>query len=105
MPTYTEYIEKVQEDVLNQIKEAQDASLKSFASLREMAGSYPTSVSAMPKFEGFPTPSEVIEQTFDFAEKFLELRKAYTLKVAELVETAQKQFVEAARPSKAAKHN
>ena len=105
MPTYTEYIEKVQEDVLNQIKEAQDASLKSFASLREMAASYPTSVPAMPKFEGFPTPVEVIEQTFDFAEKFLELRKAYTLKVAELVETAQKQFVEAARPSKAAKHN
>ena len=91
MPTYTEYIEKVQEDVLNQIKEAQDASLKSFA--------------AMPKFEGFPTPSEVIEQTFDFAEKFLELRKAYTLKVADLIETAQKQFVEAARPSKSAKHN
>ena len=90
MPTYTEYFNKLQEDVLSQIKEAQDASLKGFA--------------AMPKFEGFPTPSEVIEQTFDFAEKFLEMRKAYTLKVAELIENAQKQFVESARPSKA-RHN
>jgi hypothetical protein len=106
MPTYTEYFNKVQEDVLTQIKEAQDASLKSMTSLRELAASYPTTVPAMPKFEGFPTPSEVIEQSFEFAEKFLEIRKAYTLKVAELIETAQKQAMDATRPTvKAGKHN
>jgi geranylgeranyl pyrophosphate synthase len=106
MPTtYTDYISKVQDDVLDQIKEAQDVSLKSFASLREMSASYPT-MPAMPKLDGFPTPSEVIEQSFEFAEKFLELRKAYTLKVVDLIETAQKQFADAARTTaKTAKHN
>jgi hypothetical protein len=106
MPTtYVDYLSKVQEDVLDQIKEAQEVSLKSFASLREQFAAYP-GMPATTKFEGFPTPAEVIEQSFDFAEKFLEMRKAYTLKVAELIETAQKQFVDAARTTaKTAKHN
>jgi hypothetical protein len=106
MATYTEYLTKVQDDVLTSIKEAQDASLKSMISFREIAANYPTSVQTLPKFEGFPTPAEVIQQSFDFAEKFLEMRKDYTLKVAELIETAQKQAVDAtARGAKAAKHN
>jgi phage-related tail protein len=106
MPTYTEYLEKVQEDVLTQIKEAQDASLKSMESMREIAANYQTTVPALPKFEGFPTPSQVIAQSFEFAEKFLDIRKAYTLKVAELIETAQKQAVDATRnAAKTAKHN
>ncbi|MBV8172618.1 MAG: hypothetical protein JO219_11880 [Candidatus Eremiobacteraeota bacterium] len=103
--TYTDYIAKVQDDVLAQIKEAQDVSLKSFASFRELSATYPT-MPAMPKLEGFPTPAEVIEQSFDFAEKFLELRKAYALKVAALAETAQKHFADAARTTvKASKNN
>lgn len=106
MPTYTEYFTKVQEDVLNQIKEAQDASLKSMTSLREMAASYPTTLPTMPKLEDFPTPAEAIKQSFEFAEKFLEIRKAYTLKLAQMIETAQKQAVDASRTTvKAGKRN
>ena len=104
--TYADYLTKIQDDVLDTIKEAQDASLKSFASLRELGASYPTTVPAMPKIDGFPTASELIKQSFDFAEKFLEVRKEYTLKVAELIETAQKQVVDAARATaKPSKHN
>jgi hypothetical protein len=109
MPTYTEQLTKVQEDVLNTIKEAQDASLKSMHAFREIAASYPTTVPtlpAMPKLEGFPTAHEVIEQSFEFARKFWELRKDYTLKVAELIETASKQAADASvRASKSGKHN
>lgn len=104
--TYADYLTKIQEDVLDTIKEAQDASLKSFASLRELSANYPTTVPAMPKIDGFPTPVELIKQSFEFAEKFLEVRKEYTLKVAELIETAQKQVVDAARATaKQGKHN
>lgn len=103
MTTYTEYLTKVQEDVLSQIKEAQDASLKGFVSLREIAGSYPATFPTLPKFEGYPTPTEIIEQSFDFAEKLIELRKDYTLKVAEMIENAQKQTAEAT--ARAKKHN
>ena len=104
--TYADYLTKIQDDVLETIKDAQDASLKSFASMREFGMSYPTTVPAMPKFDGFPTAAELIKQSFDFAEKFLEVRKEYTLKVAELIETAQKQAMEAARATvKTAKNN
>jgi hypothetical protein len=104
--TYADYLTKIQEDVLDTIKEAQDASLKSFASLRELGANYPTTVPAMPKIDGFPTASELIKQSFDFTEKFLEVRKEYTLKVAELIENAQKQVIDAARAtSKPSKHN
>jgi hypothetical protein len=104
--TYADYLTKIQDDVLDTIKEAQDASLKSFASLREMSANYPASVPAMPKIDGFPTPSELIKQSFEFTEKFLEVRKAYTLKVAELIEATQKQVIDAARASaKPGKHN
>ena len=92
--TYADYLTKIQEDVLETIKDAQEASLKSFA------------VPAFPKVEGFPTAAELIKQSFDFAEKFLEVRKEYTLKVAEMIEAAQKQAVDAARATiKAGKHN
>ena len=103
--SYADYLTKVQEDVLDTIKEAQDASLKSFASLRELAVNYPAAPMA-PKFDGFPTAAELIKQSFDFAERFLEVRKEYTLKVAELIEAAQKQAVEAARATtKPSKHS
>jgi hypothetical protein len=102
MATYTEYLNKIQEDVLTSIKEAQDASLKSLSSFGEIAAKYPATAPAMPKFEGFPTPAEVIEQSFDFAQKFIDLRKEYTLKVAEMIASAQA-TVEPTR--KSGKHN
>ena len=37
-----------------------------------------------------PTPTQLVELSFGFASQFLELRKAYTLKVAEMIAEASK---------------
>jgi len=104
--TYTQYLEKVQEDVLEGIKENQDATLKSIESFRELAAAYPTTVPAFPKLEGYPSATELIEKSFEFTHKLLDLRKDYAIKFAEIVEAAQKQVLDATvRHPKTSKQN
>ncbi len=81
---FIESLTKFQEESLATIKQAQDANLAAFSSLTEIATKSAASLPTFPKFEGIPNPSAVIESTFGFAEKFLELRKDYALKIAEL---------------------
>jgi hypothetical protein len=104
--TYTQYLEKVQEDVLEGIKESQETTLKNIASFRELAVAYPTTLPAFPKLEGYPNATELIEKSFEFTHKLIDLRKDYAIKFAEIVETAQKQVLDATvRQTKSAKHN
>ena len=104
--TYTQYLEKVQEDVLEGIKESQDATLKSIETIRELAASYPTTAPAFPKLEGYPSASEWVEKSFEFTHKLIDLRKEYAIKFAEIVEAAQKQVLDATtRHPKSGKHN
>lgn len=104
--TYTQYLEKVQEDVLEGIKESQDATLKNIASMRELAATYPTTLPAFTKLEGYPSATELIEKSFEFTHKLIDLRKDYAIKFAEIVEAAQKQVFDATvRQPKSGKHN
>ena len=45
----------------------------------------------VPAFENLPTPTQFVEMSFGFASQVLELRKAYTLRIAELLVETQKQ--------------
>jgi len=86
-----EYFNKLQEEGLKTLKQSQDASLAAFnefasfsKELQEMPGTTPTT-------ENLPTPTQLVELSFNFASQVLELRKAYTLKIAEMLVETQKQ--------------
>ncbi|HEY1867422.1 MAG TPA: hypothetical protein VGG70_03940, partial [Candidatus Cybelea sp.] len=44
-----------------------------------------------PAFENIPTPTQFVELSFGFASQLLELRKAWALRVAEMIVDTQKQ--------------
>lgn len=86
-----EYMNKFQEEGLAAIKETQDASLKAMKNWREFAGEFNQKPGSMPTFENVPTPAQFVEFSFGFATQMLEIRKAWALRVAEMIGDAQKQ--------------
>jgi hypothetical protein len=98
MSTYTEFLEKAQTEFLSGLKQAQELNLSTLASLKDLMASVPTANGTEPKAAvELPTPSEIVERTFAFTNQVLESRKAYMLKLAEMADETQKQFVEAAK--------
>ncbi|MGB8965009.1 MAG: hypothetical protein WCB99_05170 [Candidatus Cybelea sp.] len=88
---FTQYISKLQDEGLAAIKQSQDASLKAMASFRELGKEFAEKPGTVPVLENIPTPTQLVELSFGFASQLLELRKAFTLKVAEMVVESQKQ--------------
>jgi hypothetical protein len=86
-----EYINKLQEEGLTTLKQTQEASLAALGDFRKFAGELSEKPGTLPTFENIPTPTQLVELSFGFASQFLEVRKAYTLKVAEMIADAQKQ--------------
>jgi len=106
MGDYTEFMTKVQEDTLDAIKHAQEASLSAFTSMREYASKHTPDFSKPMAFEALPTATEVIERSFDFASKFIEMQKEYAIKAAEYIATAGKKAAEtSARAGRTIKHD
>jgi hypothetical protein len=98
MSTYVEFLEKAQGEFLNGLKQAQELNLATLASFKDLISAVPS----VDTTEGngaakLPTPSEIVERTFAFTNQVLEARKAYVLKLAEMADETQKQFVEAAK--------
>jgi hypothetical protein len=87
----SEYMNKFQEEGLAAIKETQDASLKAMNSFREFTKEMTEKPGSMPTFENIPTPTQLVELSFGFASQLLELRKAYTMRIAEMLVDTQKQ--------------
>ena len=87
----SEYMNKFQEDGLAAIKETQDASLKAMNSFREFTKEMSEKPGAIPTFENIPTPTQLVELSFGFASQMLELRKAFTMRIAEMLVETQKQ--------------
>lgn len=96
MPSYTELIERTQSEVLTALRQAQDLNVKTLASLTELVSSIPLPTGDVKNVE-LPTATEVVEHTFAFTNKFMEVRKEYMVKLAELATAGQKQFAEAAQ--------
>lgn len=86
-----EYMNKFQEEGLAAIKQTQDASLSAMKSFREFTREMNEKPGDMPTFENIPSPTQLVELSFGFATQLLELRKAYTLRIAEMFVDAQKQ--------------
>jgi hypothetical protein len=86
-----EFINKIQEEGLSTLKQTQEASLAAMGDFRKLATELSDKPGTIPTFENLPTPTQLVELSFGFASQFLEVRKAYTLKVAELIAEAQKQ--------------
>jgi hypothetical protein len=87
----SEYMNKFQEEGLAAIKQTQDASLNAIKSFREFTREMNEKPGTMPAFENVPSPTQLVELSFGFASQLLELRKAYTLRIAEMFVETQKQ--------------
>jgi hypothetical protein len=87
----SEYMNKFQEEGLAAIKQTQDASLNAIKSFREFSREISEKPGTMPTFENIPSPTQLVELSFGFASQLLELRKAYTLRIAEMLVETQKQ--------------
>jgi len=97
MRDYTEFMTKMQDDTIDAIKQAQDASFSAFASMREYAAKYAPDFNKPAAIEGMPTATEVIERSFDFAGKLIELQKEYAIKAAEYIAAASKKTARTAK--------
>jgi hypothetical protein len=87
----SEYMTKFQEEGLAAIKQTQDASLNAMKSFREFTKEMTEKPGSMPALENIPTPTQLVELSFGFAGQLLELRKAFTLRIAEMMVDTQKQ--------------
>ena len=85
-----EYMNKFQEQSLAAIKETQDASLQAMTSFREFGKEFNEKPGTMPAFENMPSPVQFVEMSFGFVSQMLELRKAYALRIAEMMVDTQK---------------
>jgi hypothetical protein len=86
-----DYFNKLQEEGLKTIKQSQDASLAAFTEFRSFTKELAEKPGTVPAIENLPTPTQLVELSFNFANQVLELRKAYTLKIAEMLVETQKQ--------------
>jgi hypothetical protein len=86
-----EYFNKIQEEGLKTIKQSQDASLAAFSEFRSFSKELAEKPGSIPSIENLPTPTQLVELSFGFASQVLELRKAFTLKIAEMIVETQKQ--------------
>ena len=91
----SEYMTKFQEEGLAAIKTTQEASLNAMKSFREFTKELTEKPGTMPTLENIPTPTQLVELSFGFASQLLELRKAFTMKIAEMLVETQKQTQEA----------
>lgn len=87
----TEYFTKMQQEGLATIKQSQDASLAAIEKFRALGKEFSEKPGTVPTFENLPNPTQLVEMSFGFAAQLLELRKAYTLKIAEMLVETQKQ--------------
>jgi hypothetical protein len=85
-----EYMNKFQQEGLAALKETQDASLKAMSSFREFTKEMTEKPGSMPSLENMPSPTQLVEMSFGFASQLLEIRKAYTLRIAEMMVEGQK---------------
>lgn len=86
-----EFVSKMQQESLAAMKQSQDASLRAFDQFRAFGKEFTEKPGTFPTFENMPSPTQFVEMSFGFAAQMLELRKQYTLKIAEMLVETQKQ--------------
>ena len=87
----TEYFSKFQQESLAALKQSQDANVEAMTKFRTLGSEFEIKPGTVPTFENVPSPTQLVEMSFGFASQLLEIRKAYTLKVAQMFVDATKQ--------------
>jgi hypothetical protein len=87
----TEYFSKFQQESLAALKQSQDANVEALSKFRALGSEFEVKPGTVPTFENIPSPTQLVEMSFGFASQMLEIRKAYTLKVAQMFVDASKQ--------------
>jgi hypothetical protein len=88
--TYLETIEKLQNQGLETLKQAQAIQLATFTSLRDIVANVPV-VTELPALDKLPTMSELADLSTAFTAKFIEQQNAYVAALAGAFATAQKE--------------
>ncbi len=95
--TYIETLEKLQQQGLDTLKQAQSVQLAAMGSVRDAVANLPTlPVPAIPSFESLPTFAELAQLNVTFAQKVLEQQSVFALQLADLFGAAQKDAAAAA---------
>lgn len=97
MNAYIEFMEKAQAEFLNTVKQAQDLNLKSVAAMTGLVAAMPTPEAKDMQSMTMPSATELVERTFAFTNDFMNARKEYMLKLADLSNEATKTFTETAK--------
>jgi len=82
MNPYTETLEKVQDQLIEGIKQLQEKSLQSVAEFTERAAGL---VPKTPEMTPALAPKQVIESTFGFVSRVLELQQSYLVALTEAI--------------------
>jgi hypothetical protein len=94
MSTYSELLDSVQTEFLNGIKAAQDFTLQNLHAVGGFASRVPTVDTKDAVIPQLPTPTEMVERAFGFTYSFLDINKAYLVRLAEFATDAQKGWIE-----------
>ena len=86
----TDYFTKFQQEGLRRSSRARMPASNAMSKFRALGNEFADKPGTIPTFENLPTPTQLVEMSFGFATQMLEVRKAYTLKVAEMFVDAQK---------------
>jgi hypothetical protein len=87
--TYIETIEKLQQQGLETLKQAQATQIATLTSIREIVSSVPLTPS-VPSFDAFPTFSELTEMSQTFVKQLAAQQSAYVAELAGFFSTVQK---------------
>jgi hypothetical protein len=90
--TYLDVLAKFQEQGLDTLKKAQDASIESLTSVREMVEKLPAPPS-IPSLEELPTVPQIIELNSRFLERIVQQQKAYGQQLATIFAPIKKSDV------------
>jgi hypothetical protein len=81
MSTTTEYATAAQDQVLGALKQSQDAVIKAVETWTGAIGQLPAPAIEIPFADELPKPEEIVETTFDFAQKLLDAQRDFSRNV------------------------
>lgn len=99
----SEYMNKFQQESLDALKQTQDASLKAIRTFGDFTKEWSEKPGVVPAFENLPSATQWVEMSFGFASQLLEIRKNFTMKIAEMIVETQKQAEANTNPAPAVK--
>ncbi len=88
---FVKFAGQFQEQTLAAVKQAQDLNVAAFAQTQKFFSELASTEKI--SLETVASPTKFVELSFEYANKFMDLRKQYALQVAEMVETATKNAV------------